>query len=186
MFYLEAGSYHECLQSERRIQGTKKTNLGRRHDVVRWMQVLLLDEPTSALDAESERLVQEALDRAAEGRSVILIAHRLGTIKRADRVLVMQNGRVVESGKHDELLSLGKTGACVLHQSPHFVCLFVFPTHYSPIAQARGQRYNIPVNNHNHTAPSFLAHLYLSVCGMCQAPLNRMVEIFSSALTTCC
>lgn len=75
------------------------------------MQVLLLDEPTSALDTESERLVQEALDRAAEGRSVILIAHRLATIQRADRVLVMQNGRVVESGKHEELMSLGESFA---------------------------------------------------------------------------
>lgn len=53
-------------------------------------QVLLLDEPTSALDVESERLVQEALDRAGEGRTVILVAHRLATIRRADRIVVMQ------------------------------------------------------------------------------------------------
>lgn len=65
-------------------------------------QVLLLDEPTSALDVESERLVQDALDKAAEGRSVILIAHRLATIQRADRILVIQVG----DRKHT-LLTLG-------------------------------------------------------------------------------
>ena len=69
-------------------------------------QVLLLDEATSALDPESERLVQEALGRLMEGRTVIAIAHRLSTIHRADKIVVMQNGHAIEEGSHDDLMSL--------------------------------------------------------------------------------
>lgn len=67
--------------------------------------VLLLDEATSALDSESERKVQDALENLMEGRTTFVIAHRLGTIRSADRILVMEQGRIIESGTHDELLA---------------------------------------------------------------------------------
>jgi subfamily B ATP-binding cassette protein MsbA len=69
--------------------------------------VLILDEATSALDAESERLVQEALDNLMRGRTSIVIAHRLATVRRADRIVVMESGRIVEQGTHRELLARG-------------------------------------------------------------------------------
>jgi ATP-binding cassette subfamily B protein len=68
-------------------------------------RILILDEATSALDAESEHLVQEALDRLMRGRTTIVIAHRLSTVRRADRVVVLDAGRVVESGTHQSLMA---------------------------------------------------------------------------------
>ncbi|MES1203821.1 MAG: hypothetical protein ABUS57_20485, partial [Pseudomonadota bacterium] len=68
--------------------------------------ILLLDEATSALDAESERKVQEALDRLAKGRTTIVIAHRLSTVRDADRIVVLEDGAIRESGKHDDLMAL--------------------------------------------------------------------------------
>ncbi|MDG1049928.1 MAG: ABC transporter ATP-binding protein [Planctomycetota bacterium] len=70
-------------------------------------ELLLLDEATSALDTESERAVQEALDEMMEGRTSVVIAHRLSTIRKADRILVMDAGRLVESGTHEELVQAG-------------------------------------------------------------------------------
>ncbi|MBE9067663.1 ABC transporter ATP-binding protein [Leptolyngbya cf. ectocarpi LEGE 11479] len=67
-------------------------------------KILILDEATSALDAESEALVQEALERLMQGRTVFVIAHRLATVRRCDRILVMEKGRIIESGTHTELL----------------------------------------------------------------------------------
>lgn len=71
-------------------------------------RILILDEATSALDSESEALVQEALERLMEGRTVFIIAHRLSTVRRCDRILVLERGQIVESGTHEELLTFGR------------------------------------------------------------------------------
>ncbi|MEK6617606.1 MAG: lipid ABC transporter permease/ATP-binding protein, partial [Nitrospirota bacterium] len=67
--------------------------------------IIILDEPTSALDAESESLIKEALQRLLKGRTALIIAHRLSTIEHADRVVVIDGGRLIEQGRHHELLA---------------------------------------------------------------------------------
>jgi len=69
--------------------------------------ILVLDEATSALDSESERMVEEALEQLTRNRTSLIIAHRLSTVERADRILVLEQGRIVESGSHAELLAAG-------------------------------------------------------------------------------
>lgn len=90
-----------------RLSGGQRQRLAIARAVLRQPALLLLDEATSALDAESERAVQQALDGLMQGRTTLVIAHRLATIVRCDRILVMDQGRIIESGTHETLVAQG-------------------------------------------------------------------------------
>jgi ATP-binding cassette subfamily B protein len=89
------------------LSGGQKQRIAIARAILRDAPVLLLDEATSALDAESERLVQAAVDALSADRTTLIVAHRLATVKKADRIVVLDEGRIVASGKHDDLVTQG-------------------------------------------------------------------------------
>lgn len=88
-----------------KLSGGQKQRIALARAILKGAPVLLLDEPTSALDTHSEALVQEAIERSLRGKTAIIIAHRISTIKKVDRILVMDRGSIVEQGSHDELFA---------------------------------------------------------------------------------
>ena len=100
------GGYHTAL-GERgvNLSGGQRQRLSIARAILKNPRILILDEATSALDAESESLVQQALDHLMQGRTSLIIAHRLSTVRNADRILALEDGKIVEAGGHDELLA---------------------------------------------------------------------------------
>ncbi|MGB2375542.1 MAG: ABC transporter ATP-binding protein, partial [Porticoccaceae bacterium] len=98
------------------LSGGQRQRIAIARAILKDAPILILDEATSALDTDSERYIQSALDSLIKDRTTFVIAHRLSTVEKADRILVMESGRIIEQGNHKELLSLGGRYAQLYNQ----------------------------------------------------------------------
>ena len=108
-FIVRLSQGYDTLVGERgvKLSGGQRQRVAIARAILKNPAVLILDEATSNLDTESERLIEDALGKLLVGRTTLLIAHRLSTVRRADRLVVMDRGRIVEEGTHGELLDVG-------------------------------------------------------------------------------
>ena len=102
-FTLHEGFDKECGPKGSKLSGGQKQRIAIARALIKNPRIIILDEATSALDEQSQEIVQQALDRAMEGRTAIVIAHRLSTIRNCDILFMLGNGRVLEQGSYDEL-----------------------------------------------------------------------------------